>query len=263
MILHVDINRRQAVYRKRDGYIVCDNKDYEIEFAFDSDWDAHTKKTARFIWNGRHENVDFEGNTCPVPQIVNTHELKVGVYAGDLKTTTSATIPCLPSVLDDSSAPGGIPMLNGDSTFIRYSHFPDGTDFTEKWSMGQHYIGIATGQNAPADKSAYEWSFFVGDTVTTYYTVMIPSATDSDLRGWHEYAGRYELQIMDLAWMKEDLFVELKCENSEVFTEHNLALYPDNGFLDLSIDSLPDRPAVLYILVPNMINGGLLNGGAS
>lgn len=45
----------------------------------------------------------------------------------------------------------------GDNAFIRYSANADGTDFTEEWSEGQSYIGFATGQTAPTDKSGYEW----------------------------------------------------------------------------------------------------------
>lgn len=48
----------------------------------------------------------------------------------------------------------------GDNAFIRYSANADGTDFTETWSEGQNYIGIATGQIAPTDKSGYEWILF-------------------------------------------------------------------------------------------------------
>lgn len=47
----------------------------------------------------------------------------------------------------------------GDSCFIRYSAKADGTDFTETWSEGQEYMGIATGQTAPTDKSGYQWLF--------------------------------------------------------------------------------------------------------
>lgn len=95
----------------------------------------------------------------------------------------------------------------------------------------------------------------------TYYTVAIPAATDTDLKGWAATASGYELMIGDVAWMTEDLFIELKCENAAVFTEHNLMLHQDNGFLDFSIDSLPERASTLYIVVPNYADGGLLNGG--
>ena len=43
------------------------------------------------------------------------------------------------------------------SGFIRYSAYSDGSNFTETWSEGQTYIGFATGQTAPTDKSGYTW----------------------------------------------------------------------------------------------------------
>ena len=49
------------------------------------------------------------------------------------------------------------------SAFIRYSANADGTDFTEEWSEGQNYIGFATGQTAPTDKSGYEWGYIGND----------------------------------------------------------------------------------------------------
>lgn len=95
----------------------------------------------------------------------------------------------------------------------------------------------------------------------TYYTIAIPAATDTDLKGWTATASGYELLIGDVSWMTEDLFIELKCENAAVFTEHSLMLHQDNGFLDFSIDSLPETASTLYIVVPKMVHGGLLNGG--
>lgn len=56
--------------------------------------------------------------------------------------------------------------LKGDSCFIRYSAHADGTDFTEERGEGQDYIGIATGQTAPTDKSEYVWCMFSDDVLT-------------------------------------------------------------------------------------------------
>ena len=99
IILHVIVNNKVATYLKRDGDIVCGNSDYQIEFTFDEMWDAYTEKTARFIWNNQYVDVDFTGNTCTVPVISNVDSVKVGVYAGDMQTTTSAIIGCKRSVL--------------------------------------------------------------------------------------------------------------------------------------------------------------------
>lgn len=53
--------------------------------------------------------------------------------------------------------------IKGDSVFIRYSANADGTDFTERWSEGQCYVGFASGLEAPTDKSDYTWMSSDGD----------------------------------------------------------------------------------------------------
>ena len=106
MLLHIDVVNKVATYRKRDGDIVCGNNDYQIKFSFDSEWDAHTTKTARFIWNGSYTDVEFTGDTCDVPIITNTTEVTVGVFAGELTTTTPAEIGCQRSILCLAAKPG-------------------------------------------------------------------------------------------------------------------------------------------------------------
>ena len=98
-ILHVTVAEKIATFAKRDGHIVCGNSDYKIIFAFDSEWDEYPKKTARFIWDGLYKDQEFQGNQCPVPILKDAVEVEVGVFAGDLQTTTSAVIPCKKSIL--------------------------------------------------------------------------------------------------------------------------------------------------------------------
>lgn len=97
-----------------DAKIVCGNSDYTLTFDFDSEWDSEAEKTARFIWTSgkrtKYTDTCFTGNTVAVPILRNTHSLRVGVYAGDLHTTSPAKISCLPSILcpdgiEDSSTP--------------------------------------------------------------------------------------------------------------------------------------------------------------
>lgn len=97
--LHIIVNNKIATYLNRDGSIVCRNKDYQIVFSFDSEWDAYGMKVARFIWNNGYRDIPFTGNTVAVPEIFNAKQLKVGVYAGDLNTTTPAVIDCEGSIL--------------------------------------------------------------------------------------------------------------------------------------------------------------------
>lgn len=103
--LHVSVNSRIASYRKRDGGIICGNSDYVVKFAFDEEWDSHQKKTVRFIYNGIVSDVHFEGDTVAVPILRNVRTLEVGVYAGNLQTTTPARIPCVKSILCGAGAP--------------------------------------------------------------------------------------------------------------------------------------------------------------
>ena len=103
--LHIGVVGKIATYQKRDGVIVCGNEDYQAEFSFDESWDAYEKKTARFIWNGTFMDIDINGNTCFVPKLKNTTLVEVGVFAGEYATTTSASIPAVPSVLCKLATP--------------------------------------------------------------------------------------------------------------------------------------------------------------
>lgn len=130
--LHVIVSNKVATYLQRDGYIVCGNSDYQVEFTFSSEWDAYERKNARFIWRGKPVDVEFSGNVCPVPIVANTEQLKVGVYVENLSTTTSAVIPCRLSVLCDSKTeaegkvviPDGTPVLGEATITENGEHYP-------------------------------------------------------------------------------------------------------------------------------------------
>lgn len=97
--LNIQVSNKVATYQKRGGAIVCGNSDYEIKFTFDDEWSANVEKFARFIWNGKRTDVKIDGDTCTVPLLKRTKLLKVGVYAKDIRTTTSAEILCVHSAL--------------------------------------------------------------------------------------------------------------------------------------------------------------------
>ena len=103
--LHITVNQKTATYLKRDGDIVCGNSDYQIQFIFDDEWEEYPTKTARFICKGNYLDVTFTGNTCQVPIIVDASHVLVGVYAGELQTTTSARIECKRSILCGGDTP--------------------------------------------------------------------------------------------------------------------------------------------------------------
>ena len=103
MIINIQIRRKKA--SSPAARIVCGNTDYQIAFTFDSEWDAYETKTARFIWNGQYADVVFTGNVCDVPKITNATLCMVGVFAGDLHTTTPAYIKCDRSILCGDGSP--------------------------------------------------------------------------------------------------------------------------------------------------------------
>lgn len=85
--------------------VVCDSTDYVAVFDFDEEWDAYPTRTAQFNFGGLHVPVVFDGAECPMPQVSEASVLRIGVYAGDLHTTTSALVPCLPSIRSGAGAP--------------------------------------------------------------------------------------------------------------------------------------------------------------
>lgn len=101
----ISIRDKIASYAGKIPY-VCGNSDYVITFDFDAEWDAYATKTARFVKDDTtYQDQVFSGNQCPVPVISNTYGIRVGVFAGDLHTTTPAYIPAKKSIL----CAGGIP----------------------------------------------------------------------------------------------------------------------------------------------------------
>lgn len=102
---NIQINIKNKVARADRAIIVCDNSDYTAVFDFDDEWSAYETKTARFVYCGTYTDVVFTGNSCPIPEIHDTRSLTVGVYAGDLHTTTPAYISCVPSILCGNGIP--------------------------------------------------------------------------------------------------------------------------------------------------------------
>ena len=104
MNFSIDVTNKVAV-PVNPPEIVCGNSSYVIDFTFDSEWDMYGIKTAVFTYkrNGQVKFIEivFEGTRCCVPILSGIDEVSVGVYAGDLKTTTPATLVCKKSALCD------------------------------------------------------------------------------------------------------------------------------------------------------------------
>lgn len=84
--------------------IVCGNSDYSIQFEFDDEWAGYETKTARFITGSKYTDVVFSGDTVDMPIVYNTRMVAVGVFAGDLRTTTPALIFAHRGILDGTGS---------------------------------------------------------------------------------------------------------------------------------------------------------------
>ena len=81
-------------------YLVSENTGYRIRFDFDREWESHYVKIAHFDMGGWQYEKQFAGSTVDVPLLPSDiTELKLGVIAGDLTTTSAVTIPVYDSIL--------------------------------------------------------------------------------------------------------------------------------------------------------------------
>ena len=107
----IAINVREKIAQvSGSSEIVCGNSDYAVVFDLDSEWDSYDVKTMRVAWLDvrtgklRYDDVPFSGSTCVLPAIYDAYEIAVGIYAGDIRTTTPARIPCARCITDGESA---------------------------------------------------------------------------------------------------------------------------------------------------------------
>lgn len=102
----IEITIRNKVARIASSpIIVGKNKDYIVRFDFDEDWDKYDTKTARFSQDVEYQDIIFAGNECPMPALDGGKVVEVGVYAGDISTTTPAYLQVHKSIIDDDGVP--------------------------------------------------------------------------------------------------------------------------------------------------------------
>ena len=103
--IHITVRERIA---QADGNpeIVCGNSDYTAVFDFDAEWNDYPQKTLRTVWRdtatgklGR-DDIMFDGNRAVLPPVWRTNQVLIGVYAGNIRTTTAARVPCIGCITD-------------------------------------------------------------------------------------------------------------------------------------------------------------------
>ena len=86
--------------------IICGNNGYHAIFDLDEEWNAQEIKTMRVAWTDtfsgqpRHIDVPFFMGFAAVPAISDAYEVHIGLYSGNIMTTTPATISCVRCVTD-------------------------------------------------------------------------------------------------------------------------------------------------------------------
>lgn len=106
--IEISVQNRVAWQTNSTDYI-CGNSDFVVGFVFDDEWNKFETKTARFIHGGEHTDIVFSGNECNVPKILNAKRVEIGVFAGNLYTTTPAFVHCRKSILCSSGIPADPP----------------------------------------------------------------------------------------------------------------------------------------------------------
>lgn len=95
----ISVQNKRAKNLSKIKY-VCGNTDYLVDFDLDEDWSGIEAKTARFqASDGTVIKTPFTGRTCPFPQIMDAYRVDVGVFSGNLKTSTNAFVECERSAL--------------------------------------------------------------------------------------------------------------------------------------------------------------------
>ena len=144
MYIKISVNNKIATLQDNVS-IINGNSDYVIKFEFDSEWDAYETKTARFVTTRGYTDVVFSGDEVALPVITDAISVRVGVYAGNLHTTTPAVIFCRRCITDGSGSPVEptpdvyaqlMEMLNKDS-IIWYPNVDDAGTISWVRSMAE------------------------------------------------------------------------------------------------------------------------------
>lgn len=118
--INIQVRNKIAVAEK--AVYICGNSDYVVNFDFDSEWDEYQTKTARFTYEGRYTDVVFTGSQCEIPVISDTYSFSVGVFAGELHTTTPTRVACKKSIL----CGGGVPADPTPDVYTQIMEMLDG-----------------------------------------------------------------------------------------------------------------------------------------
>lgn len=86
--------------------VVCGNSDYRVHFDLDAEWSAYSIRTMRVVYHDHsYTDMVFVGDVAPLPVVENQSVIRVGLFAGNLHTTTPAIFPCELSITSGTGSP--------------------------------------------------------------------------------------------------------------------------------------------------------------
>ena len=102
--LTIKIRNKHPIYEHEA--IVCGNSDYVVRWDLDEEWAEYAVKTMRVVYlDGTTHDVVFTGDTVAMPIITVPGAILVGIYAGDMHSTTSAVWTAQSSIYTKGGTP--------------------------------------------------------------------------------------------------------------------------------------------------------------
>lgn len=95
--IHVAVRNGTAFQTDHRPYTAGDGETWVV-FDLEEGWADYPAKVARFQTENGYQDVMFRGEKCHVPQFPYAQKLEVGLYAGNLRTTTPARLFVRPGI---------------------------------------------------------------------------------------------------------------------------------------------------------------------
>lgn len=175
----------KKIFVENEFKIVNNNTDYTIKFVFDKEWSDLDNKTLRIEFeDGNYIDTQFTGDTVALPQISNQKSFRLGVYAGDLHSTSILAVSCEDSILGgegceyiikptESIAITGTEQV--DVTHYAKAQVVDENLVSSNIRKGATILGVE-GDFEPEDPSAAEVSY--DNTTSGLESTNVQSAID-------------------------------------------------------------------------------------
>ena len=260
MQLNVQVRNKIATYipADEDYLYVCGNSGNTILFDFDEEWYGYNNKTARFIVNGEHYDVEFTGEECEIPVFEDSNKFIVGVYVGeipedeDILSTTRAEVDCEISIRHKDSKPSDETGENYTNLAFGYSEQAKDSANNAKLSEenAKDYAEAAEQAKNDAESRINEATRIVQETGDDESAVMSQKAVTEELDHLSEQiADNYKIAIYLKAGTDLDTITEPGVYYCDAYSVGSTLLNcPDSNAFKLVVDNVysSTRPQQIF-----------------